>query len=909
MTDNGSKKLLLIGWDGADWEHITPMLEKGLLPNLQAFMEAGTSGNLATLGPVLSPMLWNSVATGKYAYKHGIYGFTEPDRTNGGARPFTSYSRSTKAIWNIFSQLGMKTNVINWWASHPAEPIDGCVVSNLFAGVKPGTDGPIVPEGVVHPPELAKHLGRFKVFPQELTSEQICAFIPEAARVNQEEDSRVETFAKVFTETLTTHAVATAVMENEPWDVMAIYYTCHDHFCHAFMPFHPPRLPWVPEEDFEIYKDVITGAYRFSDMMLGRLLQLSGPDTTVMICSDHGFESGPLRTIGNPREPAGPAADHRQYGIFLAKGPNIRAGERVYGASLIDIAPTMLASLGIAIGEDMDGRPLLEIFRDAPAVETIPTWDEVEGPNPDGVHGEEKPLDPEEAAELLNQFVALGYIDDPGADKDKQFESAEIECDYNLAQNYIFASRPQDAIPLLERLVKRSPWEDRFIQQLVQAYQRSGRIRDALSLIERAYDLENTEAVAMKVVYAELKLATKTPFDNVEPVLRRASGLKAATPQLINRIAALYAAARRWNEARSLYQRSLELDHDNARAHQGLSRVYLRTGENQKSIDHALSAVELLFRLPHAHLNLGIALARTGHPEQAEQALQNALMISPGFVRAHRTLARLYKNRLKNPERAAQHEVLAQQHSGVRGFEQRISIRAATSRASEAPAAELPNLPSERERIALLRAERPTRVDERKPSGKQFVLVSGLPRSGTSLMMQMLEAGGLPPKTDGERIADEDNPKGYYEWEAIKRIATDRTLLDEDGLEQHAIKVISMLLKQMPYQHAYKIVFMTRPIEEVAASQARMIEHRGTDGADQTEAELAKNLATHRADVISWMESNPRVEFMQVDYPTLVAAPDRVLPRLTEFLGDAIPEPEAMRGVIDQRLYRNRTRQ
>ena len=153
MTEQkiGSKKLLLIGWDGADWEHIQPLLEQGLLPNIKAFMEAGTTGNLATLGPVLSPMLWNSVATGKHAYKHGIYGFTEPDHNNGGARPFSSYSRKTKAFWNICSQMGLKSNVINWWASHPAEPIDGCIVSNLFAGVKASPKGPVVPPDVIHP--------------------------------------------------------------------------------------------------------------------------------------------------------------------------------------------------------------------------------------------------------------------------------------------------------------------------------------------------------------------------------------------------------------------------------------------------------------------------------------------------------------------------------------------------------------------------------------------------------------------------------------------------------------------------------------------------------------------------------------------------------------------------------------
>jgi hypothetical protein len=173
--------------------------------------------------------------------------------------------------------------------------------------------------------------------------------------------------------------------------------------------------------------------------------------------------------------------------------------------------------------------------------------------------------------------------------------------------------------------------------------------------------------------------------------------------------------------------------------------------------------------------------------------------------------------------------------------------------------------------------------------------------------MQMLEAAGLPPKTDGERSADEDNPKGYYEWEAIKRVGTHKRLLDEEGLEGKAIKVISMLLKQMPYQHRYRVIFMTRPIEEVAASQAKMIEHRDASGAEQTEDDLARSLASHRAGVVSWMETNPRLEFIQIDYPTLVRDPRSVMPELLAFLGDRISDADAMYHVIDGDLYRSRS--
>ncbi len=373
-------KVLLIGWDAADWEHINPLLEAGLLPTLDQLINEGTMGNLATLEPILSPMLWNSVATGKYPEKHGIHGFIQPDSVNGGVQPYTSTSRKVKALWNILTQSGLKSNVIGWWASHPAEPIDGCIVTNHFNAIKfvPQKGWQIAP-GTIYPEEKTRFLSQFRVLPQELTHEHIFPFIPRADQLDQENDPLVQTFAKLLCDCASIQAVATAVMETEPWDLMAVYYDSIDHFCHAFMQYHPPRMPHVPEEKFELYKDVVSGAYRFHDLMLARLLELAGPETTVILCSDHGFQSRHTRPVGVPREPAGPAIWHREFGIFVAKGPGIRRDERVYGASLIDIGPTVLHAFGLPVGDDMDGRPLVEIYEQPREVKKIPSWEDVPG--------------------------------------------------------------------------------------------------------------------------------------------------------------------------------------------------------------------------------------------------------------------------------------------------------------------------------------------------------------------------------------------------------------------------------------------------------------------------------------------------------------------------------------------------
>ena len=123
-------------------------------------------GNLSTLYPELSPMLWTSIATGKRPFKHGIHGFTEPDPDGQGVRPVTNLSRTTKALWNILSQNDIKCNVIGWWPSHPAEPINGVMVSNHYQRIAGKIDEPWpVMRGAVHPVRITDNLARLRVHP------------------------------------------------------------------------------------------------------------------------------------------------------------------------------------------------------------------------------------------------------------------------------------------------------------------------------------------------------------------------------------------------------------------------------------------------------------------------------------------------------------------------------------------------------------------------------------------------------------------------------------------------------------------------------------------------------------------------------------------------------------------------
>ena len=184
-----------------------------------------------------------------------------------------------------------------------------------------------------------------------------------------------------------------------------------------------------------------------------------------------------------------------------------------------------------------------------------------------------------------------------------------------------------------------------------------------------------------------------------------------------------------------------------------------------------------------------------------------------------------------------------------------------------------------------------------------ITIVSGLPRSGTSMMMKVLEAGGMEIVTDNLRVADEDNPKGYYELEQVKALkdGDDSWIKDAPG---KVVKVISSLLEYLPSTYKYKIVFMRREIAEILASQKQMLIRRGepSDGNDQ---EMAEMFQEHLKRVRVWLANQPNMDILYVDYNTLMADPDPEIKAVAEFLG-LTENLDAMLAVPDKKLYRQK---
>lgn len=184
-----------------------------------------------------------------------------------------------------------------------------------------------------------------------------------------------------------------------------------------------------------------------------------------------------------------------------------------------------------------------------------------------------------------------------------------------------------------------------------------------------------------------------------------------------------------------------------------------------------------------------------------------------------------------------------------------------------------------------------------------ITVVSGLPRSGTSLMMRMLDAGGIPPITDGERTADEDNPRGYYEYEPVKQLAHDPSWLG--NARGKAVKVISQLLHHIPADYACRVVFMQRALPEVLASQQQMLIRRNRPTDDISDSEMAALFTRHLANVEQWLATQPHMAVLYVNYNQLVQQPAPLIREVNQFL-DGDLDTTAMAQAVDPQLYRQR---
>lgn len=924
------RRVLLIGWDAADWRIINPLLDSGRMPNLARLVGRGVVGDIATLRPPYSPILWTSIATGKRPAKHGITGFIEPTGDGRAVRPVSSLSRKVKALWNILGQKGFRSVVVGWYPSHPAEPLNGVMATDMF--VKAG-DGPApnrLPPGSVHPPDWLDRMQELRISAGEIPAAVIREFVPRAAEVDQAEDRRLHSVAHIVAENMTAHSAATEAIEHADWDLACLFYDGIDHFSHGFMRYHPPRLDWVSQEDFDRYSGVVTACYRWHDAMLGRLLQLAGPDVTTIIVSDHGFESGRDRLPDTPAELTGPTQDHRHFGVLVMAGPGIKTDARIHTASLLDITPTILHLFDLPVGRDMDGKVLLSALEQPEPVQRIDSWEQVEGDA--GRHPTDRIQEPLAAVEAMKQLEDLGYIAPQAGDAAEAVSEAVLEQHYTLAQSHEDAGRPDLADAEYVKMLELRPNDHRALagrvsmllavqevtaaQGVLDAFDASATVTAEHAAAELARREAETPATELRKalhapetrreVHERRKLFQALGGRQVQRMALRANVLLAsgdieaavAAMDAARVVAAQKGGAFSAAALADFYgragRRDLALEHCTA----GLAadptdwhllglraRMHLGSGDFEEAVADAAASLGLVYFQPSQHLVLGLARARLGEHAAAEQALLVALAQAPGLLPAHEALAELYLRMLDRPDRAAWHRA---QVSRLREFRTVENIDPETSPIL---------LPDKRPAF-------PTRPGVAHPEGHApVVVVAGLPRSGTSMLMQALQAGGMPVLSDGLRTADDDNPRGYLEYEPATRLAEDSAWMA--SARGKAVKIVLPLLPQLPRGEVYRVLLIQRDMREVLASQAAMLRRLGKRPSSLRPRALAAQYISQETMVLRLLETRRGMGVLPLDYRAALHDPHGTAERIAAFLGGEF-DAAACAAAIEPALRRQR---
>jgi predicted AlkP superfamily phosphohydrolase/phosphomutase/tetratricopeptide (TPR) repeat protein len=907
-------RLLLVGWDAADWNIADPLMADGRLPHLASLVQGGVRANLATLNPPISPMLWTSIATGKRPEKHGIYGFTEPTPDALGVRGIGNLGRATKAIWNILNQNGKRSVIVGWWPSHPAEPINGAMVSNCFAAPADITHQAPMAPGTVHPDSWRDRLADLRVHPAQVSGDMITAFAPVFASVDRQGTTDGRHIGEILAETISIYRAAVELIAGEQWDLAAVYFVGIDHFSHRFMRYHAKTQGANGNsENPSALADVVAKAYECQDAMLGDLMALAGADCSVLVLSDHGFHSGKDLPEYIPAEVAGPTVEHREFGMFCLSGPGILKGERVYGASVLDIAPTVLHLFGLPPGSDMDGKVLISAFEKPQLLQPVPSWDDI--PGEDGRHDRLKQYDVMASVESFKHLVDLGYIAPLEGEAHKNVDNCVKEGRYNLALSYMDAWRPDKASAILNELIVSEPDAGRFHHHLVQCLIQCGELKGAtcaLTAFDRAAAIFAPKAQAelkrrrSVTADAELGYERDTPdgrerserhelaekatgfvdgrrLMRLQLAIGRAKGKKkSAVGEMLRKVAAGsvkrrppvmflaqgFTALGDHERALRYIRRALRADAENWRALALEAYIHSAAKRHEAVVDRAVESLSLMYFQPPTHLLLGVALRHLGDYNMAEDSCRVALAQMPGWISASSELARI-----------------ARRQKSIGGDKQPVKAAAVSERVNDQGELHAARGAAEAGLDADALMPPFARWDSAPPSNRSQVVtvVTGLPRSGTSMMMQMLSAAGVEPHTDGKREADQDNPRGYFEHAQATRLYQDASWIAT--VRGKALKIVAHLLPFLPHDQEYRVIVMRRNLKEVIASQRVLSRRLSRGGSKVTDDQLMRASAGQFARVHAWLSQSTSAQLITVEYSEVLDSPAAVAARLEHFLG------------------------
>lgn len=412
LSSCGAKRepeLIFVGIDGADWELIDALIERGELPNFARLKAEGAWGHLINTGPLSSPVAWTTFSTGHFARQHGILDFTYPYTPGTDKRPVNALDKRKPDFWEIASREDRHISVVGYFVSHPAEPINGVMISDRATQYLPGS---VTPPHAVRTAEIdwaekgagrRAALRRFFPWYRERKDTENAALRAAATYLDGTNVLRlIRREAFVHAQTLKRLAAGT--------DILVTYYRLPDVIAHSLWKFHDDS-DFVEPADPQLVPflgSALRDTYRNMDAMLGELLARTGPATNLFIVSDHGMGSatGPYATRRVRNFPI--TGNHRTDGIVLAHGPRIRPGPIVEMNNL-DVMPTLMALARLPVSDALPGDVRSDVldsdFLARDPIRTVPDYAVAVRPAT-----EQAVLDLAAEQETMATLQGLGYI-------------------------------------------------------------------------------------------------------------------------------------------------------------------------------------------------------------------------------------------------------------------------------------------------------------------------------------------------------------------------------------------------------------------------------------------------------------------------------------------------------------------
>jgi tetratricopeptide (TPR) repeat protein len=479
---------MVLGLDGVDPDVVDLLVDEGDLPSFRRLREGGATGRLRSSEPLLSPILWTTIATGKPPLEHGISHFVATNERSGEQIPVTSQMRRVKAVWNILSEAEHTVGVVGWWATWPAERVRGALVSDhtcfhfLFPeGAGRGSDR----VGLMHPPELLTRVAPMILRPSDLTSAQLDPFV----RVSLKEANRAFDFEDElghFKWALATaesyRRVGLHLWKVQRPDLLMVYIEGVDSTSHLFGHlFRRGDLAGHLAVQQARFGGTVEAMYQYADRLLGEFMDEMDEYTTLVVLSDHGFELGALHTDPSKARDMRRVSErhHRPEGILYLYGNRVRSGRQIDTPTLLDVTPTLLALTGVSPARDMPGRVLTEALDLSPedlfATRSVESF-ETNAPSSAAMKiAADTDVDPQ----ILEHLRTLGYLD-----------LRSPQGDRNLAMLHFEEGRYAESVEGFEALLRENPRDGTLRASLAGALGALGRYDESLSQLERAIELE-----------------------------------------------------------------------------------------------------------------------------------------------------------------------------------------------------------------------------------------------------------------------------------------------------------------------------------------------------------------------------------------------------------------------------------